>query len=914
MILDYYYNSKKKQFALSYVTESGGKKLLKYNVARFKSYTNSKNGQFKDPFGSPVSPCYVENPKWCDFLTFIEEGMPEKDRKLIHGKATPRLYTFDIEVAYDKDVFPEPSEARFPIQTISVVNDVFDAIVLGTKPMTEEDESKTAQRYHEWLKTSEFFKMLGLKMPRFQYIYFETEEEMLDYFLKNIVAKAPALAGWNSLGFDWYYISTRVKSFYPSIIFSSCSMDWTTDRQRVVDFKNQNIYLQIPNHTLLIDMMDIVGSFDYSVMPIKENLSLDYIASNSVGMSKIKYDGDLQELYEKDYATYVFYNMIDSVLVQFIDRKFQTLNGLYIQSQICKNRALTSLSKIAIAESMFFKYFYKNGIKIVPRTQTPDDLGNYPGAYVRVPTPGKHNYVSCNDFASLYPRTIITCNISIENYLGIVNEQFTEQDLERYRKNPKYFVTESGCVFKNDKDYAFKAIQMELGDDRNVTKYLYKKIDASVAVDLDHLIQGKKVENRKYDQDIVDHLKEIGFDIACANDIKKYDLKAFESKLKFEITYMSNTEQGIKYVMNGMYGGCGNRFFEWYNINIAASITAEARNIIHRMEEHIPQYFQDNWFSMSDLHKKLGIKVHKTNDQLINVIYGDTDSLYMSYQGLLNTVEGIEKMSTHDKIDLIVKINTMFLNEHNRQYMDAYYKTRHSRDMVHEFELETVALSGVWLDVKKRYAQMIVWQDGKWFDEGHYKVKVKGLEVVKGSFPEPSRKILKGLLNTLLEVEGKELIHMLNAEMQRGKEAWMKDDVLNIVPSITCNGYDKYVESDDGNFGPVTIKGTPFQIKGLAYYNWLRQHYNLPGEPVYHGKLKYYIVKHPGKKKSAPDQIFVFSPDDYPTWAEQYAPIDRVAMFEKYVVDPMNRILGAIKMPLLSVYGDVSASLFDDLF
>ena len=911
MILDYYFNKKKKQFAISYVKDNGGKGLLKYNVARFKTFTHHPNGKFRDVFGQACSESYTENPKWCDYLTFIEE-LPETDRKLLQGKATPKLYTFDIEVAYDADEFPEPSEAKFPVQTISVVNDKFDAIVLGTKSMTREEELKTTQRYHAWLGGSDFFKMLGLPMPRFQYLHFETESVMLEYFLKNIVAKAPAMAGWNSLGFDWYYITTRIQRYYPNIILNSCSMDWTMDSRRIVDFKNQKVYLKIPTHTLLIDMMDVVGSFDYSVLPIKENLSLDYISTNSVGMSKIKYEGDLQKLYYEDYPTYVFYNMIDSVLVQFIDKKFQTLQSLYIQSQICKNKALTSLSKIAIAESMFFKYFTKNNIKIVPRTATPEDLGEYEGAYVCQPTPGKHMFNSCNDFASLYPRTIITCNLSVENYLGGPSD-FTEEQRAAFRNDPNYFVTVTDCVFANDKDYAFKAIQDELGKDRNVQKYLYKKMDATVAVDLDHIKEGHTdIKDSKYADDVISKLKEIGFDIEKPSDIKNYDLNDFDAKLNFEITYLSNYEQGIKYVMNGMYGGCGNRYFEWYNQNLASSITGEARNIIHKMESHIPEHFENHWYEMTDLHKKLGIEVDKKRTDIVKVVYGDTDSLYMTYANLLETIKDVDKMSVHDKINVIVKINTEYLNEHNREYMAKYYTTRHSRDMVHEFELETVSLSGIWLDVKKRYAQMIVWQDGKWFDEGHYKVKVKGLEVVKGSYPQPARNILKGLLNTLLSEDSDNLIHILNREMQVGKCQWMQAPLNTIVPSISCHKYNEYVISDNEPDGPVCKKGAPFHMKGLAYYNWLRQIHNLPGDPVYQGKLKYYIVFNPNRRKTTTDQIFVYHPDNYPEWAEQYAPIDRAAMFNKYVMDPFNRILKAIGMPELQMNGSLcTGSLFD---
>ena len=61
-----------------------------------------------------------------------------------------------------------------------------------------------------------------------------------------------------------------------------------------------------------------------------------------------------------------------------------------------------------------------------------------------------------------------------------------------------------------------------------------------------------------------------------------------------------------------------------------------------------------------------------------------------------------------------------YLDEHNREFMKQYYASRHV-DSVQNFELETVALSGAWLDVKKRYAQVLLWKDGKTYLDGTVK-------------------------------------------------------------------------------------------------------------------------------------------------------------------------------------------------
>lgn len=922
MILDYNYHKQKRQFSISYVTENGGKSILRYNVNRFKSFVEDPNGEYENWNGNKCAIRMVDKPGWTEYKTFLEE-LPERDKKLIFAKNNPQLYTFDIEVKIEPDVFPEPEQAAFPILTISIVNENLDAVVLGIKDLSDPD--RLQRRYEEWLNTVDFYVKLGLPKPKASYVYFNTEGEMLRYFLEQIVAKTPVLAGWNSLGFDWYYIQNRCKIYYPDISFNSCSIDRTMGFKQIQDFKGNKIRLNTPNHTLVLDMMDIIGTFDMFVMPIKESLALDYISTESIGVGKIKYDGDLQRLYEQDYSTYVFYNLIDSVLVQLINKRFRTLQVLYNQSLICHNRISAAFSKIAATESLFFNYWYKNGIKIVPSERFSGERGTLVGAYVRQPTPGKHKLVCCNDFSGLYPAVIISCNFSVENYMGSVSDgTFTEDQLDRYRKDPMYFVSVNGSVYKNDKDYAFKAIQLDLRKSRSKTKYLSKSLDATVMSDMEHIKGGSKPKNQTYTEDQIAAMKDLGFDVKCTNDLYKVDLAEFERKMKLEINFMVVDEQAYKLLGNSGYGGSSHVAFEWFNINLANDITAEARNLIHKMEKHIPEHFQGNWYKMTDLHKTLNIKLKKNFNQnnvtpLISIVYGDTDSLYMSYSGMLDSIDGSEKWTDRQKTEFLVNLNTKYLNGHNKQYMTEYYRSRNARnvdtDMVHEFELETIALSGVWLDVKKRYAQMLLWKDGKFFDEGEYPLKAKGIETTKSSYPAPARKILKNLMHKLLSYDGADIHHVLNKMMQEGKQEWMNIPVESISPAISVNNYNKYIISDDDpTIGIQCEKATPFAVRGLAYYNWLRQTKHLKGDPIYGGKLKYYIVKEFRKKKKADqDMIFTFMPSELPAWAEQYAPVDREALFKKCVLDPMNRILSAIGHKELTSSGYINIDLFEML-
>lgn len=954
MILDYAFNKSKRQLSVSYITETGGKHILNFNVNRFKSYKSSPSGRYMNWDGSRCDACWTEKPTTFDYKTFFEESLSQEHKSLLQGKTNPKLYTFDIEVEIS-DEFPEPSEAKFPITTISIASPDCNVMVLGTKELEDGGVANLQMRYEEYLNSSKFFNGLGIKMPYIKYLKFDCERAMLEYFLKEIVAKVPVMAGWNSILFDWQYIQNRLRGYYPDLSLNCSSKNWMMTSKNYTDMRGEKVRLNMPNHTLILDMMDVIGSFDMVVLPIKESLSLDYIASETIGMNKIKYDGDLQKLYETDYSTYVFYNAIDSILVQLIDKRFKTLNNIYTQALYCKEKIGSCFSKIALTEALFFNYFYNHDIKVIPNRQEDVERGTLIGAYVRTPTPGKHDFVCCNDFASLYPSSIITCNMSIENLVGTFYDEnalapyradkqkyivvggavhknkgtlgkpemgeflmycFQEDVLNKYRKDPNYFVSVNGSVYRNDKTYAFKDIQATLKANRNTGKYLAKQLEALVISDIDHICAGHKPTNQTYPENISKALYSLGYEVSCTNDLVGHNLIALRGIVKKEIEYNTSFEQAMKLLGNSMYGGSSHVAFFWFNMALANDITGEARNIIHTMESHIPKYMEENWSSMVDFHKKHGIEI-KENLRLkpvkdcLSICYGDTDSLYISYKGLIDSIVGSESLSMEKKLSIIVDLNTGYLDEHNREFMKEYYKTRHV-DSVQNFELETVALSGVWLDVKKRYAQILLWKDGKTYDIDSLPMKIKGLEMVKSSYPKAAREGLKRMVRYLLEDKSDSyLLQRLNMKMMEEKGKFFQAELEDICGNVGVQGYTKYIVDDTDPMGLKVAPKTPYNVRALGNYNWIRNVNNLPGDPLYGGKMKWYCY-YPGgqkhKKKEDPE-YFAFQSRNYPKWAEQYAPVCKEEMFKRMVLDPFNRIMSAIGIGELSSDGSIQIQM-----
>jgi hypothetical protein len=73
-----------------------------------------------------------------------------------------------------------------------------------------------------------------------------------------------------------------------------------------------------------------------------------------------------------------------------------------------------------------------------------------------------------------------------------VKVPWTPEELENFRKDPNYFVSVMGHVYKNDRDYAFRKVQKKLKSLRDRYKYTGQKIDAELLTEIDRLIKDKK--------------------------------------------------------------------------------------------------------------------------------------------------------------------------------------------------------------------------------------------------------------------------------------------------------------------------------------------------------------------------------------------------------------------------------------
>ena len=96
-------------------------------------------------------------------------------------------------------------------------------------------------------------------------------------------------------------------------------------------------------------------------------------------------------------------------------------------------------------------------------------------------------------------------------------------------------------------------------------------------------------------------------------------------------------EQAVKLTLNSIYGAFGNKWFHFFNIDIAESITKQGKDAILYSETILNKYVNEFWHKDTKVHEQFGIKV-KGKIEKPAVIYIDTDSCYVQFQDLYESI------------------------------------------------------------------------------------------------------------------------------------------------------------------------------------------------------------------------------------------------------------------------------------
>lgn len=624
-----------------------------------------------------------------DYFLQNKEEAPITSKNILH---------FDIEVyTYKRKIFPRADIAEYPINAISFRHSDSDKTSMYLLKIDKEIDP----RIDDLIKSKKYPTMT----------LFTDEYTMLTAFFQKIQEIQPDfLCGWNSNEFDMPYLVGRMKklNINPKY-FSPFSNVYADVRGRVI----------ITGY-IAIDQLDAYKNFSYINLP---SYKLDYVANKELGKKKVEFEGDLLSLYSNDIDKFCNYSITDTDLIKELEDVTHHVSIYDELRRITTTSQSGASSTIGQAEGLFLTSMKKKGL--IARNTKHSDKEKLPGAYVFDARGGLYNGLLCDfDFQSLYPSIINTWNIGPDTFLAKIDEDIAFDYI--YDKNSL-------------KDKKIKII---------IDPVHNSKTEIYTLDQLENLIKDNSASINVAGSLFIGHDKYSGiFNTAVSllfNGRKVYKKKMLECKEKKDKhgeVENYGKQMAYKILANSLYGVLANEHFKFYNNDLAKSITLSGQELLKYCTVHCDNFMQTRKL---DSKFKFDAKFMEKVTNLKDVIYGDTDSMFVYLTDFLNEL-GIKPVKSPEVQKVINTIQDHINNDAINYFLKCHNidKKRSLIFLKNEYLISKYyTLSG-----KKHYAARIISQEGKDIEL----VDVKGLETKRSEIPVRSQQLLNKILDIIMD-------------------------------------------------------------------------------------------------------------------------------------------------------------------
>lgn len=576
---------------------------------------------------------------------FLIDTFHTKNEDMDFNKNPLKVLFFDIET-YSPNGFPQPEEAKDPINVITVYDSLRDHFISwGTSKLERNIKNCT-------------------------YAHCTSEVQLLDCFLNYLEQDHPdILTGWNSEFFDMPYIINRISQVLGEDDIRRLSpVKNVYSMTRPGNFGKQQTKWFIGGMAC-IDYLDVYKKFS---MGMRESYKLDAIGELELGEKKVDYGNtNLSDLADDDWQTFVEYNVQDVNLLAKMDDKLQYIDLLRMLAYTGLTTFESAMGTLSVVTgSCVIK---ARQVKSIIPTFVKERSGDkYEGAYVGEPQRGFQENIVSFDANSLYPNTMISLNLSPETKVGtIVN---TDDDHVTIRHV-------NGRVF-NLTHEKFKRFLDEEEIAVSRAKVLFTQKYKGIVPEFIDGLYAKRVAIRK----------ELNIKRKKLSKLKKSDPEYKE--LKHICDQLHIRQYTIKICLNSAYGYFGNKHAPMGDADIARSITLTGRSVIKQSNKILQQYIMD----------RAGLP----NDGKVNtIIYNDTDSSYISIKPI---IENCNVPFTDDagKITQAVYDELETLENHlNEEITSWAHRALNSKDSRFVFKREAICDIGMFLQKKRNVLHVL---------------------------------------------------------------------------------------------------------------------------------------------------------------------------------------------------------------
>jgi DNA polymerase elongation subunit (family B) len=737
------------------------------------AYKKSPSGMYRSMYGDKLEK--VTRYQYEDTGLF-ESDVPAETRNLIdlyqdddEPSTGHCVMNFDIEVSMEGDL-PDTEKANNPVTAIAWHDSCSNNYVVLI--LDKED------------------KITDYSNDEVSVYSFDNERCLLDRFLDFYQEISPSiLTGWNIDGFDVPYLYRRLARVLGQEEANRLS---PIGHAYYHPFKKRIVIAGVS----CLDYLALYKNFTYSVEP---SYRLDSIGRKEVGIGKIEYEGNLDDLFAKDIEKFIEYNLNDVKIVVEIDKKMELIE---LTRSICHVGHVPYediLFSSRYLEGALLTYLRRNNLVAPNKDPNGRDKFNeikndgskkFSGAYVAAPVPGKYKWVFDLDLTSLYPSIIMSTNISPETKVGVVDKWSPEDFCDGKQ-------TEVGFRGDTYNPEEFKTFLTEnnLSISSNGVMYTKDKVGLIPAI-LEQWFN-QRVEFK--------------------DKMKKYGNEGNDAKYVF----YKRRQHVQKILLNSLYGVLGLPIFRFYDVHNAEAVTTTGVSVIKFSRKIANHYYN----------KTLG-------DSEDHCIYIDTDSVFFSALPIVEKTRPDIDTSNDEEMAaaiLVVAQNVQtFINKSYDVMAKRFFNIEEHR---YDIKQEVISKASIWL-AKKRYAQWIINNNGVACDE----LEVKGLDVVRSSYPTRFRSFMTEVLKDILKDVPKEEIDDKIVAMKRQVKNESVDDIAktSAVKNVT-----KYVKmmNKDAVVGQCA-KSTPAHVKASIIHNQFIKKFKIQAEPIRNGeKIKWIYLK-----------------------------------------------------------------------
>lgn len=796
---------------------------------------NTKTSQIKDIYGINVLEKHTNNKENLDQI--IDSGMKTwetdiprdilflqdrwKNKEIESDISLFNIAFIDIELESQ-----ESFKAELAIDKINLITVYF---------------SKTKTHYTFGLK-----EYTGNSDQVKNYCYCEYEHLLLERFFDCFRKNNPdIITGWYVDFFDIPYIMKRMEKLNVQRSLSPINIT----RKHGKDDK------YIIAGVAVLDYIDLYKKFAKDKL---ETYSLGYVGLVEVKEGKMEFEGQISDLYKRDWNKFVEYNIQDVLLVKKIDDKLKYIQLMVTLSHQALIPFEKAFSPIAVHTGYITKFLHAKNIVMPCKVKNIKDE-EYPGAYVYAKE-GMFKYVVSFDVESMYPHMILQYNISPET----LRLNPTDYEIE---KNNLIKTPIDGIYYERNKRGVLPDIVDVIFNERKLfktKKYIRSQLDKNNKVNVD--------------QKLIDEVIDEGY------TARYYDEQQYIRKI----------------LINSLYGILGNKHFHFYNIYNAKAITLSAQHLIKYLSESINTYFKDYFYKNKKYFSVIDEKNKLKNDIVCLV---DTDSNYISFDEVINT------------LNLKFKDNNEFLawfNVFNDDFLIPFigkllklYADKWGVENIINFKREKICDKLIVL-AKKKYVASVLDNEGEVYPEPV--LKITGVEVVRSSTPKFCRDNIKDVIKEILKTNDKNII--LN-KIRKIRDEFKVQDVSNIAFPRGVSDYDKYSTNITLPRGILTVypKACPIHVRASINYNILIKKYNLNLIPISNGtKIKFIFVK----EKNELSQNIIGFIGNYPKEFNSLFKIDYEEQFEKSFLSVLDRFFEVLNWGTINLDNQSLLNMFED--